>query len=140
MRLSTIVFGITLSGALSLPAFAAGGSSAAGNWKDPDTGAILSFADCDGDLCAKILTPSSPDKKDENNPDPARRGTPLAGLSILDHAKKSDDTSWKGNLYNTQDGKTYAGYVTVLAPDKLQLKGCALVVFCKSLVLSKVAP
>ena len=140
MRLSTLAIGAVLIGALALPVRAAGTGDAAGNWKDPDTGAILSFSDCDGDLCAKILTPSSPEKKDEFNPDPAKRATPLAGLAIMDHAKKADDTSWKGDLYNTNDGKTYSGSVTVLAPDKLQLKGCALIVFCKSLVLAKAAP
>jgi uncharacterized protein (DUF2147 family) len=137
MRLSTIAAGLVLAGTLSLPSFAAGTTDVSGNWKDPDTGAILAFADCDGDLCAKILTPSSPDMKDDKNPDASKRATPLAGLAILSHAKKSDDTSWKGDLYNTNDGKTYSGYVTFTAPDKLQLKGCALLIFCKTLVLSK---
>ncbi len=122
--------------AAAVPSFAA---DIAGNWKDPDNGAVLSFFDCGGDLCAKILTASQPGLKDDKNPDEAKRSQPLDGLAILDHAKKSDDGTWKGNLYNATDGKTYSGYVSLPAPDKLQLKGCALVVFCKAVVFDKVA-
>ena len=114
-------------------------ADAAGNWKDPDTGAVLTFFDCSGDLCAKIMTASKPGLKDDKNPDEAKRSQPLEGLAVLDHAKKAEDGSWKGNLYNATDGKTYAGYVTVPAIDKLQLKGCALVVFCKAVVFDKIA-
>jgi uncharacterized protein (DUF2147 family) len=121
------------------PVFAGTAPDVVGNWKDPDNGAVVSFFDCGGDLCGKILTASKPGLKDDKNPDEAKRSQPLDGLAILDHAKKTDDGSWKGNLYNAADGKTYAGYVTSPAPGKLQLKGCALVVFCKSVVFDKVA-
>jgi len=138
MKRTSLLGGLALLAASSLPASAAAISDVAGNWKDPDTGAILAFADCGGDLCASIAKAATPGMKDDQNPDQAKRAAPLEGLAILTHAKKSDDASWKGDLYNSKDGKTYSGYVTLLAPDKLQLKGCALVVFCKSLTLAKV--
>ena len=135
MRFITILFATAM---LSLhPASAATTADATGNWKDPENGAILAFGDCDGDLCGKIAVPSSPGKKDVSNPDPAKQSAPLAGLTILDHAKAQANGSWKGDLYNADDGKTYAGYITLLAPGKLQLKGCALIVFCKTLELTK---
>jgi len=136
MRFTLLAAGIAAA-ALASPAWAADAPGAIGNWKHPDNGAILAFYDCDGDLCGKIATPSDPALKDDKNPDPAKRDTPLTGLVVLNHAKKSDATSWKGDLYNTEDGKTYSGYVTLTAPDKLQLKGCALLVFCKSVVFTK---
>jgi uncharacterized protein (DUF2147 family) len=132
--LATLLAAAALSAAT--PCYAA---DAAGNWKDPENGAVLSFFDCGGDLCAKILTASKPGMKDDKNPDAAKRSQPLDGLAILDHAKKTDDGAWTGNLYNATDGKTYAGYVSLPAAGKLQLKGCALVVFCKSVVFDKVA-
>ncbi len=125
--------------AVASTGFALSMSDAAGNWKHPDTGAIVSFFDCGGDLCGKIMKPSAPGLKDDKNPDASKRAQPLEGLSILDHAKKAAEGSWKGDLYNAEDGQTYAGYVTLQAADKLQLKGCALLVFCKSIVFSKVA-
>ena len=132
-----VTFAALLLASLSLPGRTASAADATGNWQNPDNGAILSFFDCGGDLCGKIVKGSKPDLKDDKNPDEARRSQPLDGLAILDHAKKSDETSWKGSLYNAEDGKTYTGYVTLQAPDKLQLKGCALLVFCKSIVFSK---
>ena len=124
--------------AIATTGFALSISDAAGNWKHPDTGAIISFFDCGGDLCGKIMKPSEAGLKDAKNPEASKREQPLEGLTILDHAKKSDEGSWKGDLYNAEDGKTYAGYVTLQAAGKLQLKGCALMVFCKSIVFSKV--
>ena len=140
MRILATAIGLVGLTALAMPAAATGLADVAGNWKDPGTGAILAFAGCGGDLCGKIAVPATPGAKDDQNPDAAKRVMPLEGLLILDHAKTYDDTSWKGDLYNTQDGKTYSGYITLLAPDKLQLKGCALVVFCKALVLGRAAP
>ena len=131
---SLIAGGAILAVSASL---AAGLADAAGNWKHPDNGAIISFFDCGGDLCGKILKASAPGLKDDKNPEETKRALPLEGLTILDHAKKADEGSWKGNLYNAEDGKTYAGYVTLQGADKLQLKGCALIVFCKSIMFSK---
>ena len=112
---------------------------AVGSWKHPDNGAIVSFYACDQDLCAKILKASEPGLKDSHNPDAGKRDQLLEGLVILDHAKKTGDADWSGNLYNTQDGKTYTGHVSLLSPSQLQLKGCALVVFCKSIVFTREA-
>jgi uncharacterized protein (DUF2147 family) len=114
-------------------------AEAAGNWKNPENGSVISVYPCDADLCAKIASTTKPDMKDDKNPDTGKKGQPLVGLVIMDHAKKSGDSAWSGNLYNPDDGKTYSGSVTVLASDQLQLKGCALVIFCKSLVFTKVA-
>ena len=125
--------------ALASGAFALGLTEATGNWKHPDTGAIISFFDCGGDLCGKILKASEAGAMDAKNPEENKRSRLLEGLTILDHAKTAGEGSWKGNLYNAEDGNTYAGYVTLQAANKLQLKGCALIVFCKSIVFSKVA-
>ncbi len=133
------VVALALMTGLATAVSAAGMADASGNWVHPDNGAIINFFDCGGDLCARIVKARAAGLRDEKNPDEAKRSQPLEGLSILDHAKTSDENSWKGNLYNAEDGKTYAGYVTLQGADKLQLKGCALIVFCKSIVFSKVA-
>ena len=134
----TAAFAALLAG-LATTTSAAGMADASGNWQHPDNGAIISFFDCGGDLCAKIVKASSPGLKDDKNPEEAKRSQPLEGLAILDHAKQTADGAWQGNLYNAEDGKTYSGYVTLQGADKLQLKGCALVIFCKAIVFSKVA-
>ena len=38
---------------------------------------------------------------------------------------------WKGSLLNPEDGKTYSGVITLVSANGLNLKGCALGVFCQ---------
>lgn len=135
-RFATALAGLAIA-TLTGPAVAATMAEAAGNWVHPDNGAIINFHDCGGDLCAKIVKPAKAGAKDVNNPDAAKREMPVEGLIILNHAKATANGAWKGDLYNAEDGKTYSGYVTLQAADKLQLKGCALVVFCKSVLFGK---
>jgi uncharacterized protein (DUF2147 family) len=96
-------------------AFAQG--SPFGTWTRPSTGTKVNFYDCGGKLCAKVV--SSKDKSAE-------------GKVIMTGAAKSGDNQWKGDLLNTEDGKTYSGVVTMEGPKALNLKGCALAgLICK---------
>jgi uncharacterized protein (DUF2147 family) len=82
-----------------------------GTWTRPSTGAKVNFYDCSGKLCAKVV--SSKNKADE-------------GKVIMTGAAKTSDTTWKGDLLNLEDGKTYSGVVTMESANGLNLKGCAL--------------
>jgi uncharacterized protein (DUF2147 family) len=72
----------------------------------------VSFYDCSGKLCAKIVA-----VKDE------RRKSKI-GTVIMPGATKSADNRWKGDLLNADDGKIYTGVVTMQGPNALNLKGC----------------
>ena len=122
-------------------AFAIAGTSAAyaaaedaiGAWRDTETGAILSIYSCTGGICVKIVTPSKDGQKDTNNPDPALKGRSLAGIEIMTGGVKDGADRWKGNLYNSEDGKTYSGWLTVQNKDQVKLEGCVLLgIICKS--------
>ena len=39
---------------------------------------------------------------------------------------------WDGRVYNSRDGQTYSGSITMLGPDNLELKGCVAIVLCKT--------
>jgi len=52
-------------------------------------------------------------------------------------AVKSGDNKWQGDLLNTDNGKIYAGVVTLEGPSALNLKGCVSV-FCEGETWSKV--
>ncbi len=134
--IGTAVALIAASGMAGPPALAAS-ADAAGKWLHPENGAILEVYDCDGDLCVRVAQASAPGLTDTKNPVEAMRAQPIDGLVILDHAKTAGEASWKGQLYNTQDGNTYKGTVTLLSSAQLQMKGCWLSVFCKTLVFSK---
>ena len=63
---------------------------------------------------------------DQRNPDPALRTRPMFGLQILTLLPSSKPNVYDGEIYNPEDGKTYAGYVELLGPDALRLNGCVL--------------
>src|SRR5215468_5095366 len=96
---------------LTLPAscFAAA-EDAIGNWKDTETGATAQIYSCGGGICVKVVTPSKGRDVDSHNPDPALKGRSMAGVTIMTGAAKDGAQRWKGQLYNSEDGKTYTGY------------------------------
>jgi hypothetical protein len=77
----------------------------------------LEFYDCDGQLCAK---------ETELQPD----GSPAT--VILRHAAKTTPNQWKGELFNPENGKLYAGTITLDKPNQLTLKGCLIAFLCQS--------
>ncbi len=116
----------TAAAALALPAAPASAADPFGVWRHPDNGSLVQMYKCGGGLCAKIVEVRDATRKDDKNPDPALRKRPIKGIVIMNGARKSGDNKWKGRLYNTQDGKTYDGVVTVKSGQALDLEGCVL--------------
>jgi uncharacterized protein (DUF2147 family) len=119
-RTARLVFGLAFAAALA-GAFA--GSARAddpfGTWLRPSTGTQVNFYNCGGKLCAKIVAVKDQSRKGE------------IGTVIMNGAAKSSDNEWRGDLLNTEDGKTYSGVVTLEGPNALNLKGCVAAIFCK---------
>ena len=90
-----------------------------GTWIRPSTGTQVNFYNCGGKLCGKIVAVKDQSRKGE------------IGTVIMNGAAKSGDNEWRGDLLNTEDGKTYSGVVTIEGPNALNLKGCVAAVFCK---------
>jgi uncharacterized protein (DUF2147 family) len=90
-----------------------------GTWVRPSTGTQVNFYNCAGKLCGKIVAVKDQSRKGE------------IGTVIMNGAAKSADNEWRGDLLNTEDGKTYSGVVTLEGPNALGLKGCVAAVFCK---------
>lgn len=97
-----------------------------GTWRHPENGSHISVYKCGKGLCAKVVKVTDPSRKDVHNPNPKLRSRPVVGVMIMKGAKKSGDASWSGKLYNTKDGQTYSGSVTVLDKQHLKLEGCVL--------------
>jgi uncharacterized protein (DUF2147 family) len=90
-----------------------------GTWLRPSTGTQVNFYNCGGKLCAKIVAVKDQSRKGE------------IGTLIMNGAAKSGGNEWRGDLLNTEDGKTYSGVVTLEGPNALNLKGCVAAIFCK---------
>jgi uncharacterized protein (DUF2147 family) len=112
----------------------AAAEDAIGTWKDAETGATTQIYACGGGVCVKVLTPSKGREVDSHNPDPALKGRSMAGVTIMTGAVKDGAERWKGQLYNSEDGKTYAGYIEVKSKDEVKLEGCVLAILCKTRV------
>jgi uncharacterized protein (DUF2147 family) len=97
-----------------------------GTYVRPSTGGHVQFYDCGGKLCGKVTKAADPAKKD------------TVGKVILSGAAKTGESSWKGDLLNLEDGKTYTGTLTVLNAKELKLEGCVLGVLCKGETWRKV--
>jgi uncharacterized protein (DUF2147 family) len=88
-----------------------------GKWVRPSNGAEVSFFNCGGKLCGKVVSKGTSSAK--------------VGTMIVGGAAKVGANEWKGSLLNPEDGKSYSGVITLVGADGLNLKGCALGVFCE---------
>ena len=88
-----------------------------GKWVWPSNGAEVSFFNCGGKLFGKVVSKGTSSAK--------------VGTMIVGGAAKVGASEWKGSLLNPDDGKTYSGVITLVGADGLNLKGCALGVFCQ---------
>ena len=76
---------------------------------------------------------------DKHNPDQSLRSRTLAGIEIVRGLRQAAPGVWSdGALYNPDDGRTYVGAIK-LRDGLLELKGCALGVFCQTQVWRRAA-
>jgi uncharacterized protein (DUF2147 family) len=112
----------------------------AGTWYTADNDSQVRITNCGGALCGSIVwlkVPNDPDtgkpKTDKNNPDVSKQGRSLIGVQIVLGMKPSGANVWSGDVYNSQDGKTYSGSFTMTGDNTADLKGCVLGgLICKS--------
>jgi len=138
MKASLLACAIAL---LAVPAMAS--PVPAGLWRLDGGKAQVRISDCGGSLCATLAGLRKPNdkagrpKRDKLNPDPALRGRPVIGLSLVT-GMRFDGARWTGRFYNPDDGRTYAGSITARGSSRLDLKGCFIGLLCKTRALTKV--
>jgi uncharacterized protein (DUF2147 family) len=123
-----------------------------GTWRSANGSEIL-IAPCAAGYCGTLTKPSVSahdiskygDSEtamksflDEHNEEASLRSRPLLGLELLNVKGTGNPWYYEGQVYNPSDGKTYSGAITVVGADTMQLKGCALYVFCKEEQWSRV--
>ncbi len=120
----------------------AGNAAIDGVWKMGNGKLVVKVEHCNGDkICVKIANiakafhDDGTPRLDDNNPNPALRKRPVVGLQIIDNMAPTGSNTWKGKLYNSDDGRTYTAYASVSGA-ALEVKGC-WGPFCKSLNFSR---
>jgi uncharacterized protein (DUF2147 family) len=104
-------------------------SEPTGEWVVASKKAHIRIVDCAGTLWGVVSWQQSAGV-DDKNPDPAKRGRPTFGMPVLMDLKASGPNNWNGALYNSNNGKTYTGGITVVAPDRVRVRGCILGFLC----------
>jgi uncharacterized protein (DUF2147 family) len=127
MKKQAILLGMMAASAVMTTAFAA---DATGEWLVADRTARINIADCGEALWGVVSWEADPGGVDEKNPDPAKRSRPTLGLPILLGMKARGSNQWAGEIYNSENGKTYSGGLTLINPDMLRVRGCIFGILC----------
>jgi uncharacterized protein (DUF2147 family) len=96
-----------------------------GQWLVADRSAVMRIEACTDGYYASIDWERTPGV-DAKNPDPGKRGRPLAGVSILMGMKQSGANEWEGRVYNPKDGGIYDAQMKQSQADAIRIEGCVL--------------
>lgn len=138
MRSGRITLAVGALVAVASAAAAASSQSLIGRWVTP-TGGVVEFTPCATPrpgLCGRLAMlggSSASERLDVQNPDAGLRGRNVLGLEIVSGLRQTAASAWMIDaLYNPDDGRTYSGALQLRPDGALDLKGCALRVFCRT--------
>ena len=110
---------------------AQGASEPAGVWLTQAGDARVRVSKCGGGICGVIVGLKDPidpatgkPQVDDKNPNPALKQRPMIGLPLFSGMHATGSGKWSGQIYNADDGSTYASSVSVTGPDTLRVEGC----------------
>ncbi|MDH2347886.1 MULTISPECIES: DUF2147 domain-containing protein [unclassified Bradyrhizobium] len=114
-----------------LGATAAHAQSADGTWLTQAGDARVKIGKCGGGICGNVVwlrephdTATGQPATDSKNPNPALAKRPMIGLPLFSGMQPSGPNKWSGQIYNADDGSTYASSVSVTGADSLRVEGC----------------
>jgi uncharacterized protein (DUF2147 family) len=114
---------------------------ATGVWSTEAGKARVRISPCGSALCGSVVGLKEPNdpatgqpKTDKFNADAGKRGRPVIGIQMLIGMKPSGTPDkWAGQIYNAEDGKTYAGSIAMMGASSLKVEGCVMGgMICKS--------
>lgn len=114
-----------------LGANSARAQSADGTWLTQAGDAHVKISKCGAGICGHIVwlrepmdTATGQPATDSKNPNPALARRPMIGLPLFSGMQSSGPAKWSGQIYNADDGSTYASSVSVTSADSLRVEGC----------------
>ncbi|WP_426411335.1 DUF2147 domain-containing protein [Bradyrhizobium ganzhouense] len=117
-----------LSGATAAQAQSA---DASGTWLTQAGDARVKISKCGGGICGVIVwlrephdTATGQPATDSKNPNPALAKRPMIGLPLFSGMQPAGPSKWSGEIYNADDGSTYASSVSVTGAETLRVEGC----------------
>ena len=117
-----------LSGATTAMAQSA---EASGTWLTQAGDARVKISKCGGGICGHIVwlrepmdTATGQPATDSKNPNPALAKRSMIGLPLFFGMQPAGPGKWSGQIYNADDGNTYASSITVTSAVALRVEGC----------------
>ena len=105
--------------------------NATGTWLTQAGDARVRVSKCGSGICGVIVGLKDPidpatgkPQVDDKNPNPSLKKRPVIGLSLFSGMHPTGPGKWSGQIYNADDGSTYASNVSVTGPDTLRVEGC----------------
>jgi uncharacterized protein (DUF2147 family) len=102
-----------------------------GIWLTRAGDAKVRVSKCGGGICGVVIwlkDPTNPatgkPQVDDKNPNPALAKRPMIGLPLFSGMHSSGPNKWSGQIYNADDGNSYASNVSVWGPNTLKVEGC----------------
>jgi uncharacterized protein (DUF2147 family) len=115
----------------AVPTEAQQGGEPSGIWLTQAGDAKVKVSRCGGGLCGVVVWLKEPIDPatgkpaiNDKNPNPALAKRPMIGLPLFSGTRASGSNKWSGQIYNADDGKSYASNIAVAGPDSLRVEGC----------------
>ncbi|AUC94877.1 DUF2147 domain-containing protein [Bradyrhizobium sp. SK17] len=118
--------------ALAAPAaHAQGAPEPVGVWQTQAGDARVKVTKCGGGICGVVVSLRDPidpmtgkPQVDNKNSNPALASRPIIGLPLFSGMHPVAAGKWSGQIYNADDGGTYASSITVTGENTLRVEGC----------------
>src|SRR6195952_753557 len=132
MACKTLFTTAILAALLAAPsAHAQSAGDPTGTWTTQAGDARVRVSKCGSGICGVIVGLREPidsatgkPQVDDKNPNPALKKRPMIGLPLFSGMQPSGPGKWSGQIYNADDGSTYASNVSVTGADTLRVEGC----------------
>jgi uncharacterized protein (DUF2147 family) len=108
------------------------GGDVSGIWRTQAGDAKVRVSRCGGGgICGVVVWLKDPinpatgkPQVDDKNPNPSLARRPMIGLPLFSGMRASAPNRWSGQIYNADDGNSYASNVSASGPDTLKVEGC----------------
>ena len=120
-------YGLTLL--IALAPVSANAADIKGAWFTEAGKARVVMQSCGSNVCGKIVWLKEPNDAsgkplvDGLNKDKSLRTRPIIGLQLTE-LKAAENGSWKGEIYNPEDGKSYSAEMNLQRDGSLLITGC----------------
>lgn len=129
-----LTLGLATAALIAVGSPAAAQDDLLGVWRNPKNSVHVDIRPCGASACGVVVWASAKARED------ARRGSgrELIGMQLFQDFTRAAD-EWRGKVFVPDLNRTLAGAARVVDDNHLEAKGCALGVFCKTQVWTRVA-